>query len=204
VLEVLGDALRVHHAFSRQPLTKDRFEYALESAFTRSGIKAELIASRTNRGHDITVKGVPISLKSEAAANINPDLIHISKWMELGKGEWILPKLRDSFLDHMRSYQRILTLRCLRAGPQQYLYELVEIPKDLLLESQNCRFEVRDESRQNPKPGYGYVEDKHGNEKYALYFDGGTERKLQIKHIRKSLCIVHATWEFTANSLAIE
>ncbi len=31
---------------------------------------------------------------------------------------------------------------------------------------------------------------------FQLYFDGGTERKLQIKHLLKSLCVVHAEWKF--------
>ena len=34
--------------------------------------------------------------------------------------------------------------------------------------------------------------------KYQLYFDGGTERKLQIKNLRKDLCTVHATWVFAS------
>lgn len=73
---------------------------------------------------------------------------------------------------------------------------LVEIPKTLLLEARECRLEIRTKSTQDPKPGYGYVNDDHGNLKFALYFDGGTERKLQINQIRKSLCIVQATWTF--------
>ncbi|WP_422616418.1 hypothetical protein, partial [Rhodoferax sp.] len=40
------------------------------------------------------------------------------------------------------------------------------------------------------------VRDANGQLKYSLYFDGGTERKLQIKHLRKDLCTVHATWTF--------
>lgn len=195
-LNEVGDALRIHHAFSRQALSKDRFEFAFERALNFGGIRAALVTSRTNRGHDITIAGVPVSLKTEAAANINADYIHVSKWMELGKGEWLLPKLRDSFLEHMRSYERILTLRCLSAGVTAFSYELVEIPKSLLLEAQNASLEVREDSRQSPKPGYGYVYDDHGNLKFALYFDGGSERKLQIKHVRKSLCTVHATWSF--------
>jgi len=196
VLAEVGDALRIHHAFSRQPLSKDRFEFAFERALNQAGIKAHLATSRTNRGHDITIATIPVSLKTEAAANINADYIHVSKWMELGKGEWVLTKLRDAFLEHMKSYERIFTLRCLNAGPTTYSYELVEIPKALLLEASHCRLETRNDSKQNPKPGYGYVNDAHGNLKFALYFDGGTERKLQIKHIRKSLCTVHATWNF--------
>jgi len=69
VLERMGDALRIHHAFSRQALSKDRFEFALERALNLSGIEAELVRSRTNRGHDITIAGVPVSLKTEAAAS---------------------------------------------------------------------------------------------------------------------------------------
>jgi hypothetical protein len=196
VLSEVGDALRIHHAFSRQPLSKDRFEFAFERALNQAGIKAALMVSRTNRGHDITIAGVPVSLKSEAAANIRADYIHVSKWMELGKGQWILEKLRESFLEHMRGYERIFTLRCLAAGQTTYKYELVEIPKALLLEAANCRLAIQEKSRQDPKPGYGYVDDDRGNLKFALYFDGGTERKLQVKHIRKSLCAVHATWSF--------
>lgn len=201
VVERLGDALRIHHAFSRQPLSKDRFEYALELCLNQAGDSAALVKSKTNRGHDITISGLPVSLKTEAAANIREDVIHVSKWMELGRGEWVLPRLRDLFLEHMQSYARIFTLRCLQPGPTHYFYELVEIPKPLMQEARNCEFQVMDRSRQNPKPGYGHVYDEHRQLKFELYFDGGTERKLQIRQIRKSLCIVHATWDFDSASL---
>ncbi len=201
VIERFGDALRIHHAFSRQPLSKDRFEYALELCLNQAGDSATLVTSRTNRGHDITISGLPVSLKTEAAANIREDVIHVSKWMELGRGEWALPKLRDLFLEHMQSYARIFTLRCLKSGPSHYFYELVEIPKTLMLEAKNCELEIMENSRQNPKPGYGYVYDEHRQIKFALYFDGGTERKLQIRQLRKSLCFVHATWDFNSAAL---
>lgn len=201
VLETLGDALRIHHAFSRQALSKDRFEYAFEHALAANGFKTALASSRTNRGHDLTVNGVPISLKTEASANIRDEHLHISKFMELGLGEWELPMLRDLFLKHMQSYERIFQFRCLVQGPEKYLYELVEIPKALLQEAKAAFFQVQEGSRQSPKPGYGYVRDAQGQDKYALYFDGGTERKLQIKAIRKTLCIVHATWAFESTAL---
>lgn len=201
VLERLGDALRIHHAFSRQALSKDRFEFAFERAMLLSGIDAQLVRSRTNRGHDLTIERVPVSLKTEAAANIRQDVIHVSKWMELGRGEWNLPYLRDLFLEHIQSYDRIFTLRCLTPGPAHYHYELVEIPKLLMLEAINCTLEVMENSKQNPKPGYGYVKDEYGALKYALYFDGGTERKLQIKNLRKDLCRLHATWSFDSTTL---
>jgi len=201
VLETLGDALRIHHAFSRQALSKDRFEFALERSLNRGGIQAELVTSRTNRGHDITIRGVPVSLKTQADAGIRVGSLHISKFMELGKGDWELPLLRDMFLEHMRSYARILQFRCLEPGPTSYLYELVEVPKDLLLEGATAGLVSQADSRQSPKPGYGNVYDVSGKLKFALYFDGGTERKLQIKSIRKDLCTVHATWRFDSAPL---
>jgi len=196
VLNMLGDALRIHHAFSRQPLSKDRFEFALEGSLNRAGIQAKLVDSRTNRGHDITIQGVPVSLKTQADAGIRADSLHISKFMELGKGPWDLPVLRDMFLQHMHSYERIFQFRCLLPGPEKYSYELVEIPKVLLVEGANAELVIQEKSAQTPKPGYGNVFDDSGKLKFALYFDGGTERKLQIKKIRKDLCIVHATWQF--------
>lgn len=196
VLENLGDRLLSHHANSRQSLSKDRFEFALEAALNAANIPATLVESRTNRGHDITIRGMPVSLKTEAARNIKEDMIHVSKWMELGKGEWVLSRLRGLFLEHIKSYERIFTLRCLSADPTRTRYELVEIPKSLLLEAENCVLRVCKGSKQKPKPGYGDVKDGAGNLRFSLYFDGGTERKLQIKHLRKDLCTVHATWAF--------
>ena len=201
VLDNLGDRLLSHHANSRQSLSKDRFEFALEAALNVSNISALLATSRTNRGHDITIQNIPTSLKTEAAKNIKENTVHVSKWMELGKGKWELPLLRDLFLEHMQSYERIFTLRCLSSDPTKIRYELVEIPKPLLLEAKYCELEICKNSKQKPKPGYGYINDAAGNIKFELYFDGGTERKLQIKHLRKDLCKVHATWVFGSAAL---
>ncbi len=201
VLNRLGDALRIHHAFSRQPLSKDRFEFAFERALKLGNFDVKLAASRTNRGHDMTINGIPVNLKTEAAANIKKDMLHISKFMELGRGEWTLPALLRLFLEHMRNYERIFQFRCLEPGPHHFCYELVEIPKILLQEAANAVLEVQEDSRQNPKPGYGRVYDENAQMKFALYFDGGTERKLQIKNIRKNLCIIHATWCFESTPL---
>ncbi len=85
-LRDFGDVLRIHHCLSREALSKDRFEYAFEKTLTLCGKTAALAASRTNRGHDITIEGVPCSLKTQADKNIKENEIHISKFMELGKG----------------------------------------------------------------------------------------------------------------------
>jgi hypothetical protein len=64
-------------------------------------------------------------------------------------------------------------------------------------------------SRQNPVPASCFVpidpsKPADGraylsNTLLELYFDGGTERKLQIRKILKAHCIVHATWRVTAS-----
>jgi type II restriction enzyme len=196
-----GDVLRLHHCISKEALSKDRFEFALEKTLNLCGRTAVLATSRTNRGHDITIEGVPCSLKTQADKGIKEDEIHISKFMELGKGRWPrtadgLGQLRTMFLQHMVAYERIFTLRCLAKNPQRWRYELVEIPKTLLQESAAGTLEICRKTKQETRPGYCRVNDTEGNLKFELYFDAGSERKLQIRHVRKDLCKVHAQWEF--------
>jgi hypothetical protein len=200
-LHDFGDVLRIHHCFSKEALSKDRFEYALKKILNQCSKSAEL-APKGNPGHDITIEGIPCSLKTQADAGIKEDRLHISKFMELGKGHWSarvkdLEGLRDQFFEHMTSYKRIFSLRCLSKDPKHWHYELVEIPKSLLEEAKGGKLSIRSQSTQSPKPGYCDVTDTDGKLKYQLYFDGGTERKLQVKNLRKDLCIVHATWVFS-------
>lgn len=198
-LEDFGDVLRLHHCFSREPFSKDKFEYALENVLRLSGIDA-VLAPRGQRGYDIRINAENFSLKTEAAKAIRQGTIHISKFMELGGGQWAddpndLIGLRGQFLSALNSIERILILRALKKGNPEYLYELVEIPKNLLEKAATGRLEMMGSSTQVPKPGYCYVEE-NGQARFCLYFDGGGERKLQIKGLRKDLCLVHATWRF--------
>lgn len=197
--ENFGDALRIHHSFSVEPFSKDKFEYVLEQTLNIKKKIAKL-ANKGNRGHDISINGIPISLKTQADKNIKKDKIWISKFMELGKGDWgdnpnDLYELRNMFLDHMKNYERILSLRALTKAPK-WKYELVEVPKKLLQSAVNGEIEMKLGSKQFPKPGYCYVRNENGEQMYQLYFDGGSERKLQIKNLLKKYCVVHATWEF--------
>ena len=195
-----GDALRLHHAFSAEPFTKDKFEFLLWKTFVARGVDAAL-ATKGNPGHDLRIGSDRFSLKTQADKSVKADHIWISKFMELGRGRWEderdLAGLRDSFLRHMGQYERILSLRALRKGPDWH-YELVEIPTVLLQQAQTGQITMQHESRQTPKPGYCDVRDRSENLLFRLYFDGGTERKLQVKDLLKSSCIVHGEWEFTA------
>ncbi len=201
VLQDFGDALRIHHCFSKEAFTKDKFEYAFERVLNLCEIPATL-APRGNPGYDMTIGGVRFSLKTQANKGISSRYLHISKFMELGRGTWTDQEddfmgLREQFFRHMESYDRILSLRRLR-GTRTYpwYYELVEIPKDLLLEARSGVLRIMHQSRQFPKPAYYEVTDSSGERKFQLYFDAGGERKLQIKGLKKTSCIVHAEWRF--------
>lgn len=205
-LREFGDTLRIHHSLSAEPFTKDKFEHALVRAMNRLGRQAEL-ANRGNRGYDLTIDGTRFSLKTQADKSMKVEMLHISKFMELGKGAWEdesdLTALRDEFLHHMQAYDRILSLRAFRPGAfdgsMRWVYELVEIPKALFELARTGSIVMQHSSRQNPKPGYCTVVDRAGTVLYQLYFDGGTERKLQIKSIRKDRCVVHAIWSFAVD-----
>ena len=200
ILTDFGDALKIHHAFSVEPFSKDKFEFVLQHILNSHGVEAEL-APRGNPGHDLTLCAQRVSLKTQANEGIKPGEIWISKFMELGGGVWgsdpdDLVGLRRQFLRHLERYDRIFTLRTLSRSPD-WSYELVEIPKALFERAAFGRLEMRTNSSQSPKPGYCYVSDERGAPAFELYFDGGGERKLQVKKLQKSACVVHASWAFS-------
>ncbi len=200
ILNAFADALRSHHSSSIEPFTKDKFEFALVAVLNENHIPAKK-AETGNPGHDIEISTQRFSLKTQAEKSTKASHIHISKFHELGKGVWTnkeeeLVGLRNQFFKHMKGYDRILVLRLLDKPPIYWSYELVEIPKDLLLEAMQGELEMMHSSSQFPKPGYCYVYEK-GKLKFSLYFDGGTERKLQIKNLDKKYCIIHAEWKFS-------
>lgn len=199
VLQDFGDTLRIHHAFSAEAFSKDKFEYAMEQLLRMRGIAAGL-APKGNPGHDLTIGAERVSLKTQADRNIKAGEIWISKFMELGGGSWgadptDLDGLRQQFLRHLSGYDRIFTLRTLCREPV-WFYELVEIPKALFLACSGGTLEMMTASKQMPKPGYCRVSDGRGL-LYSMYFDGGGERKLQIKGLRKDACAVIASWSFS-------
>lgn len=200
-VENFGDAMRIHHCFSGEPFSKDKFEYVLISILKFSGRNA-VLAPKGNPGHDCTVDDVRISLKTQADQAIKADEIWISKFMELGKGKWgssqkDLTGLRDQFLAHLNRYDRILILRALEKAPD-WEYELVEIPKELLQRAGTGKIRIdRDSKQRGAKPGRCELRDDKKRLLFELYFDGGTERKLQVKKLKKSECRVHARWTFT-------
>ena len=77
VLKNFGDAMRVHHSFSAEPFSKDKFEYVLAEVLKITGRNA-VLAPKGNPGHDLTVDGVRVSLKTQADKGIKEDLLWVS------------------------------------------------------------------------------------------------------------------------------
>lgn len=209
ILDDFGDALRIHHCFTDEPFTKDKFENILVNISNYYGLRAEKSKYNTP-GADISINEEKFSLKTQADKNLRLNFINIHKYMELRKGEWTdkeiqLHSLTEQFIQHLSNYDRILVLRNIaKPTPENpyWKYELIEIPKALLHEVKSGIYEMMTDSIQSPKPGYCRVFDTEGHSlKYELYFDGGTERKLKINKIDKRLCIIHATWEFIIKEL---
>lgn len=201
-LHAFGNSLKVHHhLFSHEPFRREKFEFVLERVLKEMGREVQRATSRTEKW-DIAVDGVRWSLKTQADEAIRADVVTVAKWMELGKGVWTdeigeLKKLRGLFFDHIEQYDRIFTLRCLtRLTPKYWHYELVEIPKKLLLGARRGEFEFGPRSETIPRSGHCTVTDRHGVVLFRLYFDGGGERKLWLKQLRMDKCVRHASWRF--------
>jgi hypothetical protein len=194
--------LVTHHTLSSEAFKQEKFEYALEKILNQCGRIAARAPSRTNPGHDLTVDGVKWSLKTVADKSVKSDPILLTKWMELGKGTWgkdveDLKALCKKFVAHLAGYDRVFVLRYMTPGSTtNHEYEVIEIPKSILLSAPLGDFQLSARSElTTATPGTCRVSDAAGM-MYELYFDGGTERKLQLKKLRRDLCVHHATWKF--------
>ena len=138
--EFFGIRLSAHHATSAKRLKKENFEHILEQAFVRSGIPAKPSDSMTERGADLKVGDVSLSLKTESAKGLKAAHITISKLMEAAwikkivNREDIPPFIKTMVVPHFANYARIFILRSyldpLVSGHVRY--DLHEIPKNIL------------------------------------------------------------------------
>lgn len=189
--------LLIHHAANEAKLTKKAFEYAFRAASAADGKAAFITSSQTNPGADVTVDGVAFSLKTEAAASIREKHITISK---LSEGRWIqqcgsLEELAQATITripaHLQQYDRILTLRAHNLSAVKVRYELVEIPRSLLLQVQGLA--VSDFSPRTPQGGSTARVKMGGQDAFTLRLDG-SDGKVTIANLRVNLCTLHGSW----------
>lgn len=195
-VEDFSARLIAYHAFHEQKLTKKTFEFVFRGACRAAGHHAEITTSPVNPGADVTVDGVPFSLKTEGARNMSKDQITISKLME---ARWIREcKSREDFaretvtrvVEHLRSYRRILVLRAF-SDEAQFEYHLVEIPRDVLMQIQHLT--AANFSGRTNNGGSSACVEIDGETAFALRLDGSVE-KVTISGLRLRFCQRHAIW----------
>lgn len=189
--------LLLFHAMHDAPLTKKTFEYTFVGALRADGREAHATANAVHAGEDVVADGVKFSLKTEGGKSIRRDAVHISKLME---ARWIrecrtgrdfAAGVREHVVGHLQHYERIVTLRSFR-GAGRVTYELVEIPRDVLLRVGDLR--ARDFSPRTRSGGSGVtVTDEHGDRLFTLTIDGGSE-KITVGRLTLDACEVHAAW----------
>ncbi|MDP1668828.1 hypothetical protein [Phaeovulum sp.] len=197
--EFFSVRLAMHHASSGVPLKKENFEHILEMAFKRAGVAAQRSNSMTERGADLKVGDVTLSLKTEAAKGLKPAWITISKLMEAA---WIktitttedIPRLVQSMvLPHFQNYDRIFILRTY-PNPQRkgaIRYDLNEIPRDLL--DMIGHLDASDYSALTRTRTTSADVVMNGRVAFKFRLDGSDD-KLTITNLDVRLCPLHAWW----------
>jgi hypothetical protein len=197
--EYFSMRLAAHHAISSHPLKKENFEHILKEAFQRNGISAVSADSMTNRGADLTVDGVTLSLKTEAARNLQLGHITISKLME---GGWIkhvssedeIPSFIESMvMPHFENYERIFILRSYSDRKREGFvrYDLREIPKDILQRVGNLK--GQDFKPRTPTGTTSAEVELDGTVAFNFRLDGSVD-KLTVTNLDVNLCPLHAWW----------
>ena len=192
-----SNRLLIHHATSEEKFNKKSFEFAFAAASRSAGRKAIIVPDPTNAGADVIVDGTKFSLKTEAAANISPKRITISKLME---ARWIRNCVsRENFASHTQShvvthleqYQRIVCLRAFDVPKNKVRYVLVEIPCDLLLKIRNLA--AGDFRPRNQSGGSGAAVYDGKERVFSIRIDGSVE-KITVSGLLIERCITHGSW----------
>ena len=197
--EYLGNALRLHHATSKEKFKKKSFEYAFAAAAQHAGHSVRITSQATVAGADLVMDGtVRCSLKTEAAAGLNKNMIMISKFSE---ARWIREcRTPEEFwretvtriARHLHEYDRVFTLRAYDIARNHVRYDLVEIPLELLQRAKTLR-----PADFSPRTANGSssatVLDADGRPAFRVRLDGSVE-KVTISGLPVAKCMVHASW----------
>lgn len=199
--ERFRNRLLMYHATTIQKFSKLPFEYAFIEAAKAAGRSASKTASGTAAGADITVDDTTISLKTEAAAKVNPRYLTISKFSEAKRIRDV--ETRDEYAAlateivgrHLAEYERMFFLQAVyvESGGQieGVNYKLVEVPLEML---QQAALLTGEDFPEPTRVGTASVDVKWNGEKaFKLTMDGSVE-KIRFLNIEVSQCVVHAEW----------
>lgn len=197
--EFFAVRLSAHHAYSSEKLKKENFEHILAQSFNRIGVVAAPVGGMTQRGADLRIGDLTVSLKTEAAATLRVSAITISKLMEAA---WIKtvatlddipPLVGKMVLPHFDNYDRIFILRSYDDPTQKgrVRYDLHEIPKQIL--ASVGQLTAADFSALSPKGSTTAKVIVDGKTAFTFRLDGSDD-KLTISGLAVELCPLHAWW----------
>lgn len=95
-------------------------------------------------------------------------------------------------IEHLNRYDRILTLRSTNAPDFKVKYELIEIPRDLMLRVETLRTEDFSEPTAANSSGADVL-GKNGKKAFRVSLDG-SDAKVTIGGLRVDLCRFHGSW----------
>ncbi|MEP0144520.1 MAG: hypothetical protein ABJP02_10445 [Parasphingorhabdus sp.] len=204
--EYFAVRLAAHHAFSTTVMKKENFEHILEEVFTRKKIVTKRADSMTHRGADLTVGGITLSLKTEAAKGLKHGYITISKLMEAA---WIkqmenvsdIPGfIASKVMPHFDNYDRIYIMRSYVDGERSahVRYDLREIPKDLLLRIGDLQ--GSDFKKPTKTKTTSANVSVNGRRAFTFSLDGSDD-KLTIRNLDIDFCPLHAWWSLSSEGL---
>jgi len=196
--EALANSLLLHHAIHEEPLNKESFEYVMKGCAEAGGHFAELNPGRGTGTWDIRVDDQRWSLKTEAARGISPRIVKIEKLME---ARWVrdcsnpakcAAAVRAQIPAHMAGYDRILVLRAFRLAGGAMRYDLVEPPKELLLEKLST-VPAAVFTKEGAKESYGAnIDDEEGGRVFRILLDSSVE-KIRL-WFNVEWCRPHGSW----------
>ena len=198
--EAAGNFLALHHGTHDERLNKKGFEFLFKFASEATGRMAILNKNTTDAAEDIRVDGVSFSLKTQADKAIKKSAIYIQKLME---ARWIREcKTRADFArqtqakvaDHLSRYGRIMVLRGFPASKGIISYDLVEIPKALLMRVKALR--ASDFSKRNSYGSSGAEVSDGKGVAFRILLDGSVE-KVRIFNLRVDRCRIHGAWKIS-------
>jgi hypothetical protein len=209
--QIFGLRLCLYHLITSTPLSKSAFEGLLLQSCKEAGIPVESAPSKTAEV-DMVLNGKKTSLKSEERIHTS---IHISKFCELGWGDWnnatdLYYKINmrspqdtnRTYEKRITSYDKVMTLRNQVVGGK-ISYELLEIP--IAVFARILEIPLSDyadgikasKSKTIPKSFRVKIpwSKKKGSKDIVVLFDGGGERKLTITLPRESAGVEIASWK---------
>ncbi len=198
-----SNQLVLHHVVSDEPLKKKSFEYLLRNAFEAGG-KSATVNPQTS-SWVVTADGVQYSCKTEAESKMVRGRVRIQKFMD---GTWVrecadaaayAAKAAEVFPTHLARYDRMLVLRVFRLPATAYLYQLVEVPLDVLgrlgslSPAQIVRTRGTKESRAFAADVTAPGPDGQSVKAFRVLFDRSVN-KVRLHGIDVSLCRLHGEW----------